>query len=62
VIGDVSVVAVKAGPGGLVAVTLRLDDGTVRRLVVPQRLAGVQSIEWAAAALANLTALQGAIP
>lgn len=47
--------AVKSGPAGLVAVKLRLEDGTVRHIVLPKKGAGVAEVEWAALALNTLT-------
>lgn len=56
--GSVAVLAVTTGPAGLVAVKVRLEDGTVRRLVMPKRMAGVAEIEWTAVALSALTAIR----
>lgn len=53
----VSILDCKAGPGGLVAVTARLEDGSVRRLILPKRLAGVAEVEWSTQALSTLTQL-----
>lgn len=57
----VTVVSVKSGPAGLVAVQLRLTDGTVRRLIVGRNVVGVAEIEWSAQALEMLSQL-GQLP
>lgn len=58
----IAVTGVKAGPAGLVVVTLRLEDGTVRRMVLPKRLAGVAEVEWSAQAVQLLSQLSQATP
>lgn len=50
----VSVRSVTALPDGLVAVSLRLSDGSLRTLVVPQALATFDTITYSAAAVAQL--------
>lgn len=54
----ISVTDVRAGPAGLVVVTVRLGDGTRRRLVLPPKLAGTAEVEWSAKAVAMLVQLQ----
>lgn len=54
----VSVTEVRAGPAGLVVVTLRLDSGARVRIVLPPKLAGVAEVEWSAQAVATLAELQ----
>ena len=55
--GAVAILECKAGPAGLVAVTARLEDGSVRRIILPKRLAGVAEVEWSTQALSVLTQL-----
>lgn len=54
----VAVMSVRTGPAGLVVVQLRLEDGTVKRIVLPRKSAGVSEIEWSAQALNTLTQIQ----
>lgn len=56
--GVVTITDVRAGPAGLVVVVMRLADGTVRRVVLPPKLAGVAEVEWSAQALALMTDIQ----
>lgn len=55
----IAITGVYAGPAGLVVVTLRLTDGTVRRIVLPPKLQGVAEVEWSARAVQVLAELQG---
>lgn len=54
----VAVMSVRSGPAGLVVVQLRLEDGTVRRVVLPRKSSGVAEVEWSAQALNTLTQLK----
>lgn len=54
----VAVMAVHSGPAGLVVVQLRLEDGTVRRVVLPRKSSGVSEIEWSAQALNTLNQIK----